>query len=331
MEEPDSVTLHYTMLTYLFDNHKLASSCFNYAWEDFIGIHGEYSHMSANELKTIFWTEIAKNIESYSLLTPKQKDYFNPDDFPIETEYEELASVLEHNEPKAGVDFTFYRSTSAYGNVNDQTVRHQNEDEMMETIKKAFANPTLYNSVFDNELTEFDEEDTRINVIAQKPPTEVDTNEDLMEIFKEIVLTDADIEAGIDLNGEELLDRIADFDWEYENLPVGLQQYLVGQYGNTVIKKYIAPQPTTSTPTVVDTKVPRFSVSSIRPQTRSQSSEVSQRRSMMDSINTNIRASPQRGNVKRAASQQRKALFHAKSESALKSSKSDSNVQTPKK
>lgn len=304
MDQVEQATLHYAMLEYIFDNHKLATSCFSYAWEDFIRDNSEYSHMTPTELKTIFWTEIATNIasdkNSYNLLTNEQKEYFTADEFPIETDYDELQSVLEHNEPKAGVDFTFFRSTSAYGSANDQTLRQKNQEEMMETIKKAFANPTLHTSVFDDTLTEVDEEDTRINVIAQKPTSEIDTGEDPLEIYKFLLLSADEMEAGLDLDDDELLARLAneDLDINFGDLPEGLQHYLK-QFGDTVLYKNPAkkgavtsPRPTTSTPLVTPGSNPpafRF--------TRSQSvSEITKKRRMLVQNSTgNVRGSPQRG------------------------------------
>lgn len=325
MDEIDNLTLHYAMLEYLYDHHKLSTSCFSNAWEDFIRENVEYSHMSATELKTIFWTEIAQNLEQhpekYFLLTEKQLEYFDPEEFPLEHNNELLQSVLEHNEPKAGVDFTFYRSTSAYGSVNDQTIRQQNPDEMMETIKKAFANPTLYNSVFDDELTEVNEEDTRINVIAQKPMMEIDTGEDPSEIFKEMLLTLNDIENGkTELTDEEVFERLAadDFNTDLNGLPEGLQYY-VKQFGDTVLYKEPAklplpsPRMTTSTPLVNSSgNPPPFR------HTRSMStiSDVSkERRMLVQNLNANVRQSPQRTRYNR------NALFQSTSDTSITNKK----------
>lgn len=322
MDEIDNLTLHYAMLEYLYDHHKLSTSCFSHAWEDFIRENEEYSHMTATELKTIFWTEIAQNLEQhpekYFLLTDKQLEYFDPDEFPLEHNNELLQSVLEHNEPKAGVDFTFYRSTSAYGSVNDQSIRQQNPDEMMETIKKAFANPTLYNSVFDDELTEINEEDTRINVIAQKPMMEVDMGEGPLEIFKEILLTLNDIETGhTELTDDEVFERLAaeDFDMNIGDLPKGLQYY-VKRLGDTLLykepEKLPLPRMTTSTPLVNVGNPPPFR------HTRSMStiSEVSkERRLLVQNLNANVRQSPKRTRYNR------NALFQSNSETSISSKK----------
>lgn len=323
MDEIDNLSLHYAMLEYLYDNHKLSTSCFSHAWEDFTRENADYSHLTATELKTIFWTEIAQNLEQhpemYFLLTEQQLEYFDPEEFPLEHNNELLQSVLEHNEPKAGVDFTFYRSASAYENAN-QTIRQQNPDEMMETIKKAFANPTLYTSVFDDVLTEVDEEDTRINVIAQKPMMEIDTGEDPLEIFKEMLLTLNDIEAGkTELTDDEVYERLADddFNMDFDDLPEGLQYYLK-KTGDTVLYKapptksrLDSPRPTTSTPLVGSP--PSF----IRTRSRSMMSEiVKDRRMLFQNLDSNVQKSP------KSSRHLRRALYPSKSDTTLTNSSS---------
>ncbi len=260
MDEAETVKLHYAMLEYLYDNHKLSASCFNYVWEEFLRDSSEFSNLTADELKKIFWTEIARNIEAYKLLTKEQKEYFNPDDFIFETNYEEdIQSILEHNEPKAGIDFTFHPSTSAFGSVNDQTLRQQDPEEMMKRIRDAFSNPTLHNNVFDDELTEVNEEDTRINIIAQKPTSEFDMGEHPLEAYRLL------FEDGKDLTHEEIVERMTDpnTDITYEDLTPGLQQ-LVRSLGDTVLYTHPnepvkEPELVSSTPIVEkDANKPQF-------------------------------------------------------------------------
>jgi hypothetical protein len=62
MDEIEDVELEYAMLEYLFVNRKLAKSCFNYTWEDFLIENQEYEDYTPDQLKTLFWTAIAPNI-----------------------------------------------------------------------------------------------------------------------------------------------------------------------------------------------------------------------------------------------------------------------------
>lgn len=234
MDDTTEVSLHYAMLEYLFDNRKLGVSCFSYTWEDLIRLNQAFSNYNSNELKTLFWTQIAPNIENYQLLTDEQKEYFDPDNFLVSTNYEELQSVLENNEPKAGVDFTFHQSTSAYNeSIYEQpTQQSRSHEEMMKSVKDVFKKPNICKSAFgggDDEDSEEDvhvKENSRINVIAKKPETQFDMGENPLACFKALMLTDEDIAEGItELSDEQVFERLANPDYEFD-LPNGMKQFL---------------------------------------------------------------------------------------------------------
>lgn len=238
MDDTIEVSLHYAMLEYLFDNRKLGASCFAYAWEDLIRHDRAFSNYNSNQLKTIFWTIIAANIENYQLLTDEQKEYFDPDNFLVSTNYEELQSVLENNEPKAGIDFTFHQSTSAYNeSVYEQPAlqSHLHED-MMKSVKDVFKKPTICKSTFGGAVDDDDDDDedtdmhvkenSRINVIAQKPEPEFDIGESPLTCFKAMMLTDEDVAAGITvLSDEQMYARLANPNFEFD-LPDGMKFFL---------------------------------------------------------------------------------------------------------
>jgi hypothetical protein len=212
--------LHYAMLEYLFRRRKLAESCFRYAWDDFIRDNDQFGALTTKDLKTIFWTEIANNIGRYQQLTEAQKEYFDPDYFCVQTAGENTLQVLENNEPKAGFDYTFSTTTATYQGLHNETLlpNATTAEEQLEIAKDLFKKPTICTSIFgeaagipeENEI----EENSRINIIAQKPLTDVaDMGEHPLEIFKDILLTDEDRANGkITLSEEEVFERLADPD-----------------------------------------------------------------------------------------------------------------------
>lgn len=253
MNHTEEIELHYAMLEYLFDKHKLATSCFGYAWEDFIIENPQHSHFTTNQLKTIFWTQVACNIQNYGLLTNDQKEYFDPDNFMINTDFEELQSVLENNEPKPGVDFSFWRSTHAYNKTHNETIQQQSKEEMIQTVKEIFEKPNICKGTFgadddaDN-LNEEIEEASRINVIAEKPEIEIDCGEPLIEVFQQMMLTTEDVQSGrTELTVEEVFNRLANPDFEFE-FSDGMKHFMK-QFNSEILNNYI-PQQTMPPPNV---------------------------------------------------------------------------------
>lgn len=232
MDETAEVSMHYAMLEYLFDNRKLGASCFGYTWMELIQGNEAFVNYTSNQLKTLFWTEIAPNIANYQLLTDEQKEYFDPEKFLVCTDYEELQSVLENNEPKVGVDFTFHQSTSAYNEAVSEQPTFRTHEDMMKSVKEVFEKPNICKSVFgggDNDESDEDihvKENSRINVIAKKPEAVIDIGESILAPFKAFMLTDEDIAAGMtELSEEQVFARLADPDFEFD-LPLGMQQWL---------------------------------------------------------------------------------------------------------
>lgn len=225
------------MLDYLYKNHKLAASCFNYAWDDFVR-ENDFD-LTAQDLKTIFWTEIAYNIERYPRLTDEQKEYFDKDYYNVQTAGENTLQALENNEPRQGFDYTFSATTSAYQGTHNETLlaNATTREEQMKMVKEAFQKPTICSVVFgeaaaaeDPEANEI-EEDSRINIIAQQPMSDLaDIGEHPIEIFKEILLTPEDRAAGKKLSEEEVFELL-----ENPNLMInfadGLKQFMYHKLG----------------------------------------------------------------------------------------------------
>ena len=253
MDDTTEVSLHYAMLEYLFDNRKLGASCFAYAWEDLIRHDRAFSNYNSNQLKTIFWTIIAANIENYQLLSEEQKEYFDPDNFMVSTNYEELQSVLENNEPKAGVDFTFHQTTSAYNESVHPALQSHLHEDMMKSVKEVFKKPNICKSTFggadDDDDDEDDEEsdmhvkeNSRINVIAQKPESDFDMGESPLTCFKLMMLTDEDVAAGITvLSDEQMFARLANPNFEFD-LPDGMKHFL-SKFDTPLLNKYKPQEP----------------------------------------------------------------------------------------
>jgi hypothetical protein len=173
--------------------------------------------LTTNDLKTIFWTEIASNIGQYELLTEEQKEYFDPDYYCVETEKgDKTLSVLENNEPKAGFDYTFHATTSTFPDIHDETLLPNvtTLQDQMEAVENVLKKPTICSTIFGEAAGRSDqneiEENSRINIIAQQPLADVDMGELPIEIFREILLTNEERDNGKNaLSENEVFERLA--------------------------------------------------------------------------------------------------------------------------
>lgn len=161
MEEADKVILHYQMLEYLFNKCKLATSCFNHAWEGFFCEFPEYKDsLTASELKNIFWTEIATNIDQYGLLTEEQEEYFNYDGCILNISDENL--IEEQTEPRRESDYLFLKTEENHRRLVPQQRTRVTEHN----VQKVFKEPNVCTK--DNDIM--------LNIIGCKEPLEMEVN-----------------------------------------------------------------------------------------------------------------------------------------------------------
>jgi len=163
MEEEDKVVLHYQMLEYLFNKCKLATSCFNHAWESFFSEYPEYKNsLTASELKNIFWTEIATNIEQYELLTEEQEEYFNYEGCILNISDENLIETFEQTEPRRESDYLFLKTEENYRRLVPQRRIRVTE----QNVQKVFNEPNVCTK--DSDIT--------LNIIGSKESSEMNVN-----------------------------------------------------------------------------------------------------------------------------------------------------------
>ena len=162
MEEADKVVLHYQMLEYLFNKCKLATSCFNHAWESFLIEYPEYKNsLTASELKNIFWTEIATNIDQYELLTEEQEEYFNYDGCILNISDENLLETFEKTEPRRESDYLFLKTEENYRRLVPQRTQVTEQH-----VQNVFKVPNVCTK--DNDI--------KLNIIGTKEPSEMEVN-----------------------------------------------------------------------------------------------------------------------------------------------------------
>lgn len=210
MEETDEIVLHYTMLEYLFTKRKLASSCFNHTWEDFLNENQHYDEwITSTNLKLLFWCKIATNIRSYELLTDEQEIYFNPEAFILDTEDKELMNILENNEPKLGIDYWFWKTHSEFEEkINDQA--SLNIIEETEDFQNIYKIPVVKNV---EEPMDIDRNE-KVNVIDEKPKTTYPVSSTL-QAFKSILLDQNDtVLEDNELSTEEIITRLENFNFD---------------------------------------------------------------------------------------------------------------------
>ncbi|KAL7034823.1 hypothetical protein ACKWTF_008116 [Chironomus riparius] len=160
MEEADKVVLHYQMLEYLFNKCKLATSCFNHAWESFLIEYPEYKNsLTASELKNIFWTEIATNIDQYELLTEEQEEYFNYDGCILNISDENLLETFEKTEPRRESDYLFLKTEENYRQLVPQRTQVTEQN-----VQNVFNEPN--NCTKNNDIT--------LNIIGTKEHSEME-------------------------------------------------------------------------------------------------------------------------------------------------------------
>lgn len=163
MEEEDKVVLHYQMLEYLFNKCKLATSCFNHAWESFFSEYPEHKNsLTASELKNIFWTEIATNIEQYELLTEEQEEYFNYEGCILNISDENLIETFEQTEPRRESDYLFLKTEENYRRLVPQRRIRVTE----QNVQKVFNEPNVCTK--DSDIT--------LNIIGSKESSEMNVN-----------------------------------------------------------------------------------------------------------------------------------------------------------
>lgn len=199
MEEEDKVTLHYQMLEYLFNKCKLATSCFNHAWESFLNEYSEYKNsLTASELKNIFWSEIATNIDQYKLLTEEQEEYFNYDGCILNISDENLLETFVQTEPRKESDYLFLKTEENYR----QLVSQQRTPVTEQNVQKVFKEPNICTN---------DSSDIILNIIGTKEFTEVDVDNEfklnclMWNIFKD---DEQDLSTNDDVIYTEILNRL---------------------------------------------------------------------------------------------------------------------------
>lgn len=127
----------------------------------------------------MFWVEIIPNIIQYELLEDEMRDYFGSARKTVDTENENLAGTLLHNEPKGdGIDFKFFASMPRNDPVSDEETEIQEglTDEMLNNIKEAFSQPKTYlgNFTWGNDS---EPDENTINIVNEVHQEDVERDE----------------------------------------------------------------------------------------------------------------------------------------------------------
>lgn len=199
MEEEDKVILHYQMLEYLFSKCKLATSCFNHVWESFLNEYSEYKNsLTSSELKNIFWSEIATNIDQYKLLTEEQEEYFNYDGCILNISDENLLETFVHTEPRKESDYLFLKTEENYRRLVPQQRTRVTE----QNVQKIFKEPNVCAK---------DNSDIKLNIIGSKEFLELDVDNEfklnclMWNLFRD---DEQDLSTNDDVINTEILNRL---------------------------------------------------------------------------------------------------------------------------
>jgi hypothetical protein len=242
-EVTDDVLLHYTMLEFLFSMKKLASSCNNHCWEEFRAKHPQYLEHSPGlfvlkegllnlhavpsdfllhtvELKTIFWSEVMPSIETYELMKPEMREYFETNKMFTEDAFESIAAGKY--EPKRNIDFKTFSSLAAL-----QANAGTDFNLLHEMFKDTLTEPRTYAGSFGLDLDQGDRNCLNICTTAPQAPIESD-DVDLIETFSEALRVKD--EEGVLTQGE-ILNRLANPNIiskmdHFKKLPGGVQKYM---------------------------------------------------------------------------------------------------------
>jgi hypothetical protein len=118
---------------------------------------------------------------------------------------EALKGLLQKNEIKSGVDFKFWKSQREFESTIVDTSQLLST-EMIESVRDVFANPTTCESSFNTAESTVINEETRINIVAQKSMlTLLDTHMDIMQILGDL----CDCEADEEMTNEEILQKLS--------------------------------------------------------------------------------------------------------------------------
>lgn len=214
MEEHEKIELHYQMLEYLFQKCKLATSCFNHTWELFLRENPEYQNLlTESELKIIFWTEIAPNVEQYELLTEEQAEYFHHDGSILNLSDENLGQTLQNNEPQKGSDYAYLKSTENIQPGSRLRLGYKN-------IQKIFNEPNKVGNA-DNQII--------LNIVEKKDLFDLD-NMFYMKMLEPLFQTETDNQGSIDtLTEDEISNRLG-------NADICTQPEHLGMFSNNLMK-----------------------------------------------------------------------------------------------
>ena len=222
MEEADRIVLHYQMLEYLFDKCKLATSCFNHTWESFFKEYSGYENsLTSNELKNIFWTEIATNIAQYELLTEEQEEYFNYDGCILNISDENLIDTLVQTEPRKESDYLFLKTEENYRRLVPQRTTTATD----QNVQKVYKEPNMCAK----------DSDIKLNIIGSKPPSETNVNNEFkLSCLMMNLFTDGDnLSTDDDVINTEITNRLRNSHLctDAEHLGIASDDWSIAIYG----------------------------------------------------------------------------------------------------
>lgn len=243
METVQEVTLHYSMLEYLFKNRSLTASTSSYVWESFKTEYPEFLQISSgkkvnqtinqffqqniitDDLKSIFLRDVLDNIDGFGLLTDEMKEYFDRGNIYAGNDiYSDILKSIDHNEPKGGgKDFKLRKSAEQDDSDSDK------EPVTLLEVSEAFKKNKTYEGAFGYD-TDSDLDDNCIEIAPEQQPQVEIADEflnGLVEAFGAVLKP-----AG---SGKMSLDQIAKYlanpdvfkdANDLKNLPIGIQQFM---------------------------------------------------------------------------------------------------------
>ncbi|CAO1362600.1 unnamed protein product [Diamesa tonsa] len=196
-------TLHYEMLSFVYENQTLSKSKLSFMWNQFKKICEV--DKTADELKYIFNCTILPNITDYEQLDEDQRRYFNV----VEVlDVDETEKILLNNEPQVGLDYKLIKE-----NEEDSTDSELDDTHLEILIKDGLKDNKKYHGKFEEDLQR-ENDDYFLKIKQISPDEDILENEGEMEhelavIFSAMLTSDDERKQGIKLlNQEQILSRL---------------------------------------------------------------------------------------------------------------------------